>query len=312
MRKNKGPRDAGHAAFLWHLVQALLIRQVVLKCSWCTGVLQALLHKSIPAAPGSAILACFQSNLGITAHASLWATVVAPLNPESWAGPAGTTHLQHSILLPSVGPCAAAAAMHQLHPANADLPSSMALSEVTMAVASMAAESSSAGIIMTLGVGLSGAVTADCSGAQILSCQATSILVSEPLPTSGSPVAMAVPGRPPSALPYGRFAHTDSSSLAAVIPNLRGRAGGDDAFGLGQMVGGDDPDKYAMSPEDMEAAAQLASGGPEVLLACAAGLRAHPSGRTVHQDGSWLAGCAYPLGQVQVSKASSLCLQASS
>ena len=242
---------------------------------------------------------CFQSNLGTAAHASLWASVVTPSDPHSSASPVVPNHRKHTILLPSVSACAAFAAMHQLHPSNADGPSTMALSAVTLAIGSTADDCSRPGATLTVRVARDGATTADCNGIQTLFCRASRIMASDPVKAPSTANTFAGGGIRSEPL-SGRFANRASQSLVAVVPHLRGSCSGEDACGLGQMIVGEDTERYAMSPEDMEAAAQLASGGPEVLLAAAAGLRAQPSGRAMQQGSGWLAGCAYPLGPVQV------------
>ena len=244
-------------------------------------------------------MARFQSFLGTAAHASLWALMVDPSDSHSSASPAGPNHPQRPILLPSVSACAAFAAMHQLNPGNADGLSTMVLSAVTMAVASTADDCSRPGAMLTVIVGRDGAITADCNGVQTLFCHASRGLASDSVKVPSSASTLAAEGSCPEALPGG-FANMASQSLVAVVPHLRRSSCGDDASGLGQMVVGEDVERYAMSPEDTEAAAQLASGGPEVLLAAAAGLRAQPSGRAMQQGRGWLAGYAYPLGRVQV------------
>ena len=220
--------------------------------------------------------------------------------------PAGSTPLLQPILLPSVGPCAAFAAMHQLNTSHGDardVTTSMALSNVFMGVSApdqyatgsgTGTEGSRLGVVMNLAVARSGAVTAECSGQQTVSCQAVRLMVPEP-------------SAPFSRGPLSRRSHSSLAqvaSIAAVMVSqmLTGQrciaADGSDASGLGQVMRGGDAEAYAMDPIDMEASAQLASGGPDILLAAASGIRAQ---KIAAGQCSWMAGCAHPLGPAEVS-----------
>ncbi|KAK9863861.1 hypothetical protein WJX84_009188, partial [Apatococcus fuscideae] len=143
---------AGAASAVARPSATALLGGLQIKRCWITPPMQALLHRSIPAATGSAVMACFQSNLGTAAHADLWAVMINTSNPHASASPARSNHRQFPVLLPSVGACSAFAAMHQLHPGDADGCGTMALSAVTMAAANIADGSRSPGVgaLMTL------------------------------------------------------------------------------------------------------------------------------------------------------------------
>ncbi len=232
--------------------------------------------------------------------------MASPPSPLSTHSPAGPTHSLQPILLPSVGPCTAFAAMHQLNMPQWDglaAPTGMALVNVSMGVFSPTQQESGyptstgvgVGILMTLALGHSGALTADCSGQQVMSCHATMVVVSEsPLPCGCAPMrdppnAFPTPGTPAISNVVGQMLswHTADSS---------------DASGVGQVVRSGDPGAYAMDPIDLEASAQMASGGPDVLLTAAAGLRAQSGQHAAAEQCSWLAGCARLLDPVEVSR----------
>ena len=175
----------------------------------------------------------------------------------------------------------------------------MALANVSMGVfapnqettgSGAGTEGANVGVVMTLAVARSGAVTADCSGQQMVSCQAARLMVSE----STAPLDRG---------PANRRCYPAIRPAAAVMSQLLTghrciTADSNDASGLGQVVRGGDAEAYAMDPIDMEASAQLASGGPDILLAAASGVRAQ---KIAAGQCSWMAGCAHPLGPAEVS-----------
>ena len=225
--------------------------------------------------------------------------VAERVNPLSPSHPAGPLQLQQPILLPSVGPCAAFAAMHQLSPSNPEAPLTLALTAVTVGVfapdksASCRTAVVGVGVLMTVAVGRSGSITADCSGRQVLSCQAAVTL--------GSKLSLAYSKAPTQMTPAAPTSHLTQSASRVLAEALGGYADHcSDASGLGHFARHGDADGYAMDPEDLEASAQLAAGGPRVLLATADGFRASPGRQAADQQQSWLAGCAEPLMATQV------------